>query len=394
MFTGKKILIAICGGIAAYKTAELVRSLKKQSADVRVMMTSAAREFVHPLTFETLTETPVLTDLFDEAVKPATIHIDWARWADLILVCPATMNTIAKLSNGIADNAVTTTILAGEGPVLVCPAMNKAMYAHPAYRRNEQRLKEMGYGLVTPSAGYLACGEYGPGRLADADEIIDSIRITLTTPKDLENKRILLTAGPTRENLDPVRYISNHSSGKMGYALAERALCRGADVHLISGPVDVRPFRGVKVTRVVSAREMQEAVQNAFADCDIFISAAAVADFRAKTVSDHKLKKEKSSSQLELCENPDILASLPPQRRQIVVGFSIETRDLVKNSLQKLKKKNLDFIVANNPMQKGAGFNVDTNQITIIAKNGKTESMPLLTKLQTADLIFDRILGK
>ncbi len=394
MLSDKNILIGICGGIAAYKTAELVRALKKESSAVRVMMTAAARQFIHPLTFETLSEEPVLTDLFGSELKPATVHIDWARWADLILICPATLNTIGKIANGIADNALTTTLLASQSPVLFCPAMNKAMVEHPAYVKNEKRLIDMGYEIVTPAAGYLACGEYGPGRLATKEEIVDSIRISLCLTRDLAGKRLLITAGPTRESIDPVRYLSNHSSGKMGYALAERARCRGAQVHLISGPVNLRPFRGVETTRVNSAEEMYNAVHDRFSSCDIFISAAAVSDYRAKEISVQKIKKEKGLPVIELTENPDILASLPKNRSQIVVGFSVETDDLVDHSIAKIKNKNLDFIVANNPSEEGAGFDVDTNKVTIIDKTGRIDSLPLMSKLEVADRILDRSMGK
>ncbi|MBN1541883.1 bifunctional phosphopantothenoylcysteine decarboxylase/phosphopantothenate--cysteine ligase CoaBC [candidate division KSB1 bacterium] len=395
MVAGKKILVAVTGGIACYKVADLVRELIKSGAEVRVMMTPSAQEFIAPLTFATLTEWPVLTDLFDGIDDQWTVHIDWARWPDLILVAPATANTVAKLATGLADNAVTTTILASTAPLLVCPAMNKDMYAHPAYQANQKRLCDLGYEIVEPGQGELACGETGWGRLADKREILEAVAARLTAVKDLAGTRILITAGPTREPLDPVRFLGNRSSGKMGYALAERAVFRGGEVVLVSGPVSLVPCRGVKRIVVETAEEMAEAVLHHLGDSHVLIGAAAVSDYRPAHRSQQKIKRSDDAQVLELIENPDILGLCAAEKKnRLHVGFSVETQDVIARSKEKLQKKKLDFIVINNPSEKGAGFQVDTNKVVVLYDDDTCEELPLMSKSALADHILDRIASR
>jgi phosphopantothenoylcysteine decarboxylase/phosphopantothenate--cysteine ligase len=391
MVKGKKIAIAVSGGIACYKIAEMVRELVKNGALVRVMMTKSAQQFVSPLTFSTLTGNEVLTDLFGHDVVGA-VHIEWARWPDIIVVAPATANTVAKLANGLADNAVTTTILAATVPVLICPAMNKQMYANPFYQQNQQRLADLGYTIIQPEQGELACGEVGWGRLADVQDIIDAVVQRLTLPKDLAGKKIIITAGPTREFLDPVRFLSNRSSGKMGYALAARAACRGADVILISGPTLLRPFRSVRCIAVESAMEMTEAVAHELDDADVLIGAAAVSDYRPAKRDSEKIKRTGEQAVLELTENPDVLLQAAvAKKKRLHVGFAVETSEEIRHAGEKLRSKKLDFIVINNPNEPGAGFEVDTNKVTLLYPDGLTEPLELMNKFVLADIILDRI---
>lgn len=391
MFAGKNILVTVTGGISAYKTCDLVRDLVKASAQVRVMMTEAATRFVSALTFETLTGHPVLLDLFPPT-GGSTVHIDWARWPQVICLCPASANTVAKLAVGLADNAVLTTLLATTAPVLFCPAMNKDMYAHPAYQENQQKLVDRGYRLVTPGQGALACGEVGWGRLADKADILDALKMILLAGNALQGRRVLITAGPTCEPLDPVRFLSNRSSGKMGYALAEAAALQGAQVTLVSGPTQLRPFPFVNLIPVTTAQEMAEATLPRLEAHDIFIAAAAVSDFRPEQIQEHKIKKTDQALTLSLAVNPDILAAAAASKgSRIHVGFSLETEQEIEHSRKKLQTKKLDLVVINNPLQPGAGFDIDTNIVTLLDAQGQMESWPLMTKQQVAAQLIEKI---
>ncbi|MBN1466773.1 bifunctional phosphopantothenoylcysteine decarboxylase/phosphopantothenate--cysteine ligase CoaBC [candidate division KSB1 bacterium] len=390
MFFGKKILVGVTGGIAAYKAAFLVRELKK-SADVRVVMTKAAGHFVSPLTFEALSGHKVAIDLFGEGYDAATAHIDWARWPDLILVCPATANTIGKAAHGLADNMLTTIILAATAPVIFCPAMNVEMYKNAAYQHNEKTLLQRGCHIVQPGEGELACGEIGIGRLAETEEILAMINFVLNGSAALQGKRVLVTAGPTHEALDPVRYLANRSSGKMGYALAEQAALRGAAVTLISGPTGLpRPYR-TELCRVVTAQEMHVAVQELLPENDVLIMAAAVADFRPAVRATQKIKKESAHS-LELTATVDILQDVAKDKGdRLVIGFALETEDEMEHAAEKLYRKKCDLLVVNNPSQAGAGFEVDTNIVTILRKDGSQKQLPLMSKTAVAQAILDEL---
>ncbi|NIA30333.1 MAG: bifunctional phosphopantothenoylcysteine decarboxylase/phosphopantothenate--cysteine ligase CoaBC [Actinobacteria bacterium] len=392
MFFDKKVLVGVTGGIAAYKAALLVRELKKESAQVRVVMTDAATKFVAPLTFETLCENPVLLNLFPKEGGLRTAHIDWARWPDIIIICPATANTIGKIAAGIADNALTTTIMATTRAVVFCPAMNKAMYANPIFQGNVAKLEKNGYTFVAPGKGELACGEEGWGRLAEIDEILFAAKKILSPRRDLKNKRVLVTAGPTEEPLDPVRFITNRSSGKMGFALAEAASLRGAEVTLVSGPTNLVASPGIKLVKVRTANEMSEAVFANLGENDVLLMAAAVSDFRPKKISEQKLKKTDAKEILELERTADVLAEAACRKgARIHVGFSVETENEIENSMLKLRNKGLDFIVLNNPLQEGAGFAVDTNRVTILDASGAIEKLPLMSKAEVSDRILDRV---
>ncbi len=391
-FFDKKVLVGVSGGIAAYKTALLVRELKKKSTQVRVMMTRSATKFVTPLTFETLSENPVLLDLFPDEGGLRTAHIDWARWPDIIIICPATANTIGKVAAGIADNALTTTIMATTEPIVFCPAMNKEMYANAIFQENVAKLEKNGYTLVAPGKGYLACGEEGWGRLAEIDEILFAAKKILTPRHDLKNRRVLVTAGPTEEPLDPVRFLTNRSSGKMGFALAEAAGLRNAKVTLISGPTNLPAPQGIKLVQVRTAKEMNDAVLVNLDKNDVLLMAAAVSDFRPKNFSRRKLKKYAMNEILELERTVDVLSEAASHKgSRIHVGFSVETENEIENSLLKLQKKGLDFIVLNNPLEEDAGFAVDTNRVTIIDAFGATEKLPLMSKAEVSDKILDRV---
>jgi phosphopantothenoylcysteine decarboxylase / phosphopantothenate---cysteine ligase len=393
MFFGKKIMVGVTGGIAVYKAADLVRELKKAGAEVRVIMTEAATHFVNPLTFEVLTENPVLLSIFPEQGGLRTAHIDWARWPDVLLICPATANTIGKIANGYADNALTTVVMATTAPVVFCPAMNMEMYRNPIYQGNEQKLIQNGFICVHPGVGELACGETGPGRLADKNEIVHALMRVLFGRNDLAGKRILVTAGRTEEPIDPVRFLTNRSSGKMGFALAEKALLRGAHVVLISGPTTLPCPREIELVGVKTADEMQNAVLSHIDASDILIMAAAVSDYRPIHFSEHKIKKHEKGFSLQLERTEDILTRVAASKgRRIHVGFSVETNDTVDNSAKKLKEKNLDMVIINNPLEEGAGFEVDTNRVTMMDRHGSIEEWPLMSKLELADKILDRIL--
>ena len=388
----KNIVVAVCGGIAVYKTVDLVSRLKKKGHNVYVMMTKSACEFVTPLTFQTMSQNEVVTDMFAPVSNWEVEHISLATKADVMLICPATANVIGKMASGIADDFVTTTIMATKAKKVICPAMNNNMYENTVVQKNLKKLQNDGCIIVGPGEGFLACGTVGKGRLTELENIEDAIEEALCTEKDLLGKKVLVTAGPTREAIDPVRFITNHSSGKMGYEIAKRAKIRGAEVTLISGAVNLRPFSGVNVVSVTSALDMYDAVMAEYENCDIVIKAAAVADFTPADKSEHKIKKTDSMS-LSLTKNPDILSELGEKKtHQVLVGFCMETKDLIENAKGKLEKKNLDFIVANNLNTDGAGFGTDTNVVTIIDKSGNDQSPGIMSKGDVADVVLSRAL--
>jgi phosphopantothenoylcysteine decarboxylase/phosphopantothenate--cysteine ligase len=392
LLKGKEIVLGVCGGIAAYKSAELLRLLIKDGAGVRVVMTRAATAFVAPMTFEALSARPVMTSLFEDAGAEIR-HISWAREADAVVIAPATANIIARMAHGFADDPLTTMILAVDAPVLIAPSMNPRMYQNPVTRENLQSLKGFGFHVMEPESGPVACGDEGTGRLPGPETICEHVR-RLVLPRDLAGESFLITAGPTQEPIDPVRFLSSPSSGKMGYALARAARRRGADVVLISGPVSVDAPIDVELIRVRTAQEMKEAVLSRFDSASIVIKAAAVSDYRPVNVSDHKIKKADESLALELSRTPDILRRLGGIKGdRLLVGFAAETEDLVKNAATKLKEKNLDLIVANNVQMSDSGFGVDTNRVTLIFADARQESLSLMSKDDLADLILDRVKG-
>lgn len=392
MFEGKSILLGVSGGIAAYKAAELVRLFVKAHARVQVVMTANARHFITPLTMQALSEQPVCTDLFDLGMESQIGHIHMARAAHLAVLAPATANLIAKVSAGIADDYLTTALLATTAPVLICPAMNVKMYENPVTRRNLMQIKELGYHLLDPESGELACKEEGAGRLADLGVIIETA-CRILTPQTLAGRRLLVSAGPTWEAFDPVRFISNPSTGKMGYALANVAARRGAEVYLVSGPTYLPPPIGVEVHKVTTALEMRDRIVGLAPDMDVTIMAAAVGDYRPEQAFDQKVKKVDGQFSVNLLKNPDILACLGRERRegQVLIGFAAETENLIENATDKLLRKNLDFIVANSLSESGSGFACDTNEVKIISRNGKLEELPRMTKEKVAEAILDRV---
>ncbi|QWV91915.1 bifunctional phosphopantothenoylcysteine decarboxylase/phosphopantothenate--cysteine ligase CoaBC [Geomonas oryzisoli] len=391
MLKGKEIVLGVTGGIAVYKAVELLRLLVKAGANVHVVMTRSATEFVTPLTFQTLSRNPVHLELFNLISEEKIGHIALADRADLYIIAPATANVIGKIAHGIADDLLTTTVMATRAPVLIAPAMNVNMYRNPIYQENEARLKQHGYLFVAPACGMLACGYEGEGKL-QAPEVIFEEAVAALTPKRLAGERILVTAGPTLEEIDPVRYISNHSSGKMGYAIARQARLRGAAVTLVTGPSCLAPPVGVEVIRVQSAQEMRDAVQGCLSRIDVVIKAAAVADYRPKTRAGEKVKKSQESLCIELEKNPDILAELGANKGgRILVGFAAETQDLVRNAGTKLKAKNLDMVVANDVSQEGAGFNVDTNIAKLLFGDGRVEELPMMGKEELAGVILENV---
>lgn len=392
MLVGKKILVGVTGGIAAYKSAYLVRELKKASAEVRVMMTASAQRFVSRLTFETLSENKVGVDLFGDEHTSPTAHIEWARWPDIIALCPATANTIAKIAAGIADNFLTTTVLATKSRILVCPAMNVEMFNNPLYQQNVEKLSGIGYHFLQPNAGDLACGEIGMGRLAEPIEIVNSIHFYLNSSEQLRGKKVLVTAGPTHEAIDPVRYLTNRSSGKMGYALAEEAAKRGAEVTLVTGPTKLHDPVHVSVIRIESAAQMAAEVKKRFHQCHILIMAAAVADFRPAARSEQKLKKSAAGQTLPIESTEDILQTVGREKaHQFIVGFALETEHQIANAVAKMQNKNCDLVVLNDPLEPGAGFEVDTNRVTIIDGKNEPRALPLMTKYHIAQKILDAI---
>ena len=392
MLKGKKIVLGVCGGIAAYKAVELLRLYVKAGAEVFVIMTRSAQEFVTPLTFQTLSGHPVHTELFNLFQESEIGHISLADRANLFVVAPATANVIGKVANGIADDLLTTTIMATKAPVLFAPAMNVNMWENPLYRQNEDRLKKFGYHFLEPASGELACGWEGKGKLPDPAVILEKSR-ALLSPHDLSGETILITAGPTREELDPVRYLSNHSSGKMGYAVARVARDRGARVILVSGPTALSPPDNVEFVSVTSAKQMLEAVLNRYEESTVIVKAAAVADYRPATAATQKIKKGTDAAlSLDLEKNPDILAELGRRKgSRVLVGFAAETEDLLENARKKLKAKNLDMIVANDVTAPGAGFEVDTNVVRLLFRDGRTEELPCLAKDEVAYRLLNRI---
>ncbi|MDP3939092.1 MAG: bifunctional phosphopantothenoylcysteine decarboxylase/phosphopantothenate--cysteine ligase CoaBC [Deltaproteobacteria bacterium] len=389
----KRILLGVSGGIAAYKAAEVVRSAMRAGAEVRVILTSGGARFVTALTFQALTQNPVSTNLFDPGQEQEIGHIDLADWADLLLIAPATANVIARLAMGMADDLLTTVALATRAPLVLAPAMNVHMYRHAAVQRNIKELRNGGAHVVDPAEGEMACGHVGEGRLADTEDILDGAARAIST-QDLSGVALLVTAGPTEEPIDPVRVISNRSSGKMGYALARAAWRRGADVTLISGPVDpgLRVPRGVRLRRVETALEMGDAVLEHYPKASVVVMAAAVADWTPDSVSSLKIKKGEGNLRLDLKQTRDILSQLGRAKGdRLLVGFAAETDRVIENARKKLEGKNLDLVVANDVTVDGAGFGVDTNQVVILDRDGTERPLPLLSKERTADAILDSV---
>ncbi|HML34419.1 bifunctional phosphopantothenoylcysteine decarboxylase/phosphopantothenate--cysteine ligase CoaBC [Sporomusa sphaeroides] len=392
MSSGQTIVIGVAGGIAAYKAVEIVSRLKKAGHTVYVIMTKAATEFVTPLTFREISGNPVVADMWEEPKTWNVQHIALASRANLFLIAPATANIIGKIANGIADDMLTTTVMATKAPIILAPAMNTNMYLNPITQQNLNKLAGLGYHIVEPASGMLACGVDGPGRLPEPADIVKKVKSLLQGNRDLAGKRVLVTAAGTREPIDPVRYIGNHSSGKMGYALAEAAAARGAEVILVSGPSSLACPAGITVKKVETAAQMREAVLAEFDTVDVVIKAAAVADYRPETAADQKIKKTGNTLTLSLVKNPDILRELGERKKhQLLIGFAAETQELLSHAQEKLIKKNLDMIVANDVTLPGAGFNTDTNIVRVIHKNGLIEELPQLTKRQVAEILIDKI---
>lgn len=388
----KKVLVGVTGGIAAYKAADLVSRLVKQGIQVQVIMTENAARFISPLTFEALSGRPVWLDEFSTAGGLSVPHVQLAGEADLFVIVPATANTVAKLAWGMADNLLSAVALVYNKTLLIAPAMNTNMYHHPALQENLKILKSRGVCVIEPDSGRLACGATGPGKLAPVEEIVALVQWHLFQPKKLLGKKVVVTAGGTRENIDPVRYIGNRSSGKMGFALAQAAWLRGAEVVLIAGPVGLTPPSQVAFYPVESAREMREVVLQHYDEAHIVVKAAAVADYRVVDPGTQKIKKREQDLELVLTKNPDILRELGEKKRhQVLVGFAAETEELLDNAQEKLVKKNLDLIVANDVTRQDAGFNVDTNEVTLLFPDGRQELLPLMSKEALAHRIFEVI---
>jgi phosphopantothenoylcysteine decarboxylase / phosphopantothenate---cysteine ligase len=388
MLKGKNILLCVTGGIAVYKAAALTSKLSQTGANVKVMMTESAKKFVAPLTFQALSREDVYTDTFDEKDSAKIAHIDLADWADLILVAPATANIIGKLSHGIADDMISTTLLATRATVWIAPAMNVHMYDHPAVQRNISTLYGFGYRFIEPSEGYLACGYIGKGRLEEPEKIVELICNYFSETREdlvLVGKKIVITAGPTREVLDPVRFFTNRSTGKMGYALAEAAHALGGEVVLISGPVSLQPPKGVTLINVESAEEMYHEVFRHYENADIVVKSAAVADYRPVFIHDEKIKKQDGEWTVSFERTKDILKSLGENKQsQFLIGFAAETTNIEEYAIKKMKKKNADMIVANNVKASGAGFGSETNVVTIFTKDGNVRELPILPKIEVA----------
>lgn len=392
---GKTVILGVSGGIAAYKSASLTSMLIKSGAKVHVIMTEHATNFIHPITFETLTRQKCLTDTFDRNFEFNVEHVELAKAADVIMIAPATANVIAKAAHGIADDMLTTTLLACKCPKIIVPAMNTRMYENPITQDNINTLKKYGMEVVTPATGYLACGDTGAGKMPEPEILFEHIVRAIAYPKDMEGKKVLVTAGPTQEKIDPVRYISNHSTGKMGYAIARQCMLRGAQVTLVSGKTNLKPPMFVEVVSVISAKDMYEAVIERSDRMDIIIKAAAVADYRPANVSEEKMKKTGGELSIELERTQDILQHLGTHKKegQFLCGFSMETQNMLENSRKKLEKKNLDMIAANNLKVEGAGFGTDTNIITLITKDMEKE-LEIMTKAAAADEILDEIMRR
>ena len=387
------MLLGITGSIAAYKIAYLASALHKLHADVHVLMTENATNFINPITFETLTGNKCLVDTFDRNFQFQVEHVSIAKKADVVMIAPASANVIGKLANGLADDMLTTTVMACRCQKILAPAMNTAMYENPVVQDNIRKLQTYGYEVITPASGYLACGDTGAGKMPEPETLLEYILKEAAFQKDLAGKKLLVTAGPTQEAIDPVRCLTNHSSGKMGYAIAKMAMLRGAEVTLVSGPTAIEPPLFVKVVPVTSARDMFEAVTGLSDEQDIIIKAAAVADYRPKQVSEDKVKKKDDQASIELERTDDILKYLGQHKKQgqFLCGFSMETRDMLRNSRAKLEKKNLDMVAANNLKVEGAGFQGDTNVLTLITQDEEV-SLPLMSKEDAALKILDKIL--
>lgn len=394
MLKNKTVLLGVTGSIAAYKAATLASMLVKAGANVEVIMTKNACNFINPITFESLTGNKCIVDTFDRNFKYEVEHISIANAADLAVIAPASANVIGKLASGIADDMLTTTLMACKCKILIASAMNTNMYENPVLQRNLDSLKEYGYEEIEPLSGRLACGTTGKGKMQEPEIIFEYILKELASDKDLKGKKVLVTAGPTQENIDPVRFITNHSTGKMGFALAKAAMLRGAEVTLIKGPVSIAPPMFVNVIDVVSAKDMFKAVQHNYGDCDIIVKSAAVADYTPVETADEKIKKTDSDANISLKRTKDILAFLGENRKegQKICGFSMETENLIENSLKKLKKKKIDLIAANNLKVDGAGFGTDTNVITLISDDSIKE-LPLMSKEAAANAILDEIIA-
>ena len=393
MLKGKTVVLGVCGGIAAYKAVDVVSRLVKLGATVHVIMTAAAVQFVTPLTFREISGQPVYTTMWEEPKLWNVEHIALARRADLFVIAPATANMIAKIANGIADDFLSTTVMATPAPVLLAPAMNTEMFQSAATQANLKTLESRGFKIMTPASGMLACGTEGIGRLPEPEAIVERITAHFEVGKSMRGLRLLITAGGTREAIDPVRYIGNRSSGKMGYAIAAVAAERGAEVTLVSGPVSLAVPAGVKRVSVESALEMREAVLAAFPATDVVIKAAAVADYRPEVVSEQKIKKNSANLTVALTKNPDILAELGKIKTgQFLVGFAAETQELVANATEKLRRKNLDMLVANDVTLPGAGFESETNIVKLLSKDGRVEELPQMSKQSLAGLLLDRVM--
>ena len=393
MLKDKTVVIGVSGGIAVYKTLDVISRLRKLGVNVNVIMTKSATEFVTPLSFQSLSQNYVVCDMFEDPKTWDVEHISLAKRADVFLIAPATANVIGKIANGIADDMLTTTVMATKAKVLIAPAMNTNMYENPILQRNINTLKELGYNFVEPESGRLACGDTGKGKLASPETIVDEVVKLLSKGQDLKGKSIIVTAGPTVESIDPMRYITNRSTGKMGYSIAKEAIERGADVTLITGPTNLTPPQNLKkLVKIESAKDMYEAVLENLDENDVVIKSAAVADYKPKNYSNKKIKKSDDDLVIELDRNKDIAQEIGKiKNNKILVGFAAETNDLIENASLKIKKKNLDFIVANDLTKEGAGFGVDTNIVKIIDKEGNITEYPKMKKEEVANIILDKI---
>lgn len=395
MLKGKTVAIAVTGSIAAYKMANVASMLIKQHADVHVLMTENATKFINPITFETLTNHKCLVETFDRNFQFHVAHVSLGQKADCMLIAPASANVIGKLANGIADDMLTTTAMAATCPKIVAPAMNTHMFLNPIVQDNLKKLEHYGYEIISPAAGRLACGDVGAGKLPDEETLVSYVYRTIAKEKDMKGRKVLVTAGPTREALDPVRFLSNRSTGKMGYAIARMAMLRGAEVTLVSGPVNLPAPPFVKMISVESAHEMFEAVREAAQEQDIIIKSAAVADYRPASVAEDKIKKTDDEMSIPLERTTDIIQYLGEHKKdgQFICGFSMETRDMLENSSKKLEKKNMDMIVANNVKDEGAGFATDTNKVVMITRDGMKD-LPLMSKEEVADRLLSEIMER
>ena len=394
MLKNKTVVIGVSGGIAVYKACDIVSRLKKLNANVHVIMTNNATEFVTPLTFQSLSQNYVVNDMFEEPKTWDVEHISLAKKADVFLIAPATANVIGKIANGICDDMLTTTVMATTGKVLIAPAMNTNMYRNPILQRNITILKELGYNFVDPESGRLSCGDVGEGKLAQPEVIVNEVVNLLTDEeKDLQGQKIMITAGPTVESIDPVRYLTNRSTGKMGYAIAKQAANRGAEVTLVSGPTNIAPPSNIKkLIKIESAKDMYNAIIENFDDNQVIIKSAAVADYKPKTYSDKKIKKNDDDLVIKLDRNKDIAYELGKIKKdKILVGFAAETNDIIENAKGKIQKKNFDFIVANDLTEEGAGFGTDTNIVKIIDKEGNINKYPQMKKDEVANVILDKV---